>query len=245
MINNTWPHTRRRLLRGARHKPRTRKCEITAECWWALQEKGAGRKEAEDGEHLNEQQDVSGNKSAIALAVFTLWRGCEEMKLHLAGEGWWSVAGPAVIHTRFWQEKQSSDPSCSHSVCPNETLSSRSVCPELPLRSSECNLCWQKASVGIRSLSAASSIAPPRHSETSADSVPIADAPGAETRANRLDYWALKADSSKEKGCTKAPQWRAWLTLLILYLLECVLGLACMYTSAVCVRGREGQVGES
>lgn len=72
-----------------------------AECWGALQEKGAGRKEPEDGEHLNEQQDVSGNKSAIALPVFTLRRGCEGMKLHLTGEGRWSVVGPAVIHTRF------------------------------------------------------------------------------------------------------------------------------------------------
>lgn len=101
--------------------------------------------------------------SAIALLMFTLWQCCEDMKLDSGGV----VAGPAVIHAHFWQEKQSPIPSRTCSVCLHEAESSRLVCQELPLRSSDCNLRWQNASVGIRSLSVAYSHAPPQCSESS------------------------------------------------------------------------------
>lgn len=143
------------------------------------------------------------------------------MKLHLGGV----VAGPAVIHTCFWQEKQSSSPSCTYSICPHETESSRSICPELPLRLSECNLCWQKASVGIRSLSLASSNAPQQYSESSRDSVQIVDAASAHTSERGREQTGLLGSGkaySSIKICNRESNW-----------------------ILLCVRGRMGQAGES
>lgn len=92
----------------------------------------------------------------------------------------------------------------------------------------------------------ASSIAPPQRSETSRDRVQIVDALGAQISVHGREQTGLlgaKADRSKERvasnpGAVSPADFFHPRSVHVCTL--CV----CMYTSA-CVRGREGQVGES
>lgn len=191
VINNTWPHTRRWFLCRARDRPAQENVKITAECGALQEKKGGGH--CTKGQGTSEWASrLDEEHSAVAVLVFTSWQYCEDMKLHL---GW--CCGRPCCYSYLFLTRKTKLHSVLHILC----LAVRDIKLQVGLPGtpvvllSECNLCWQKASAAIRSLSVASSNAPPQTSPSSSNSIQIADALGAQPLflvMNRLDYLVPK-----------------------------------------------------